>query len=58
MRLLRPVFARIDTHMQWLFDRQQEDRVRILRLEQQIKSLQQQVSALQRQASAQRSYGV
>ncbi len=55
LRLLRPVVARIDVHMQWLFDRQQDDRMRLVVLEQQVRALQQQVGALQRQSSR-RSY--
>ncbi len=34
LRLLRPFVARIDIHLQWLFDRQQDDRARLVRLEQ------------------------
>ena len=55
LRLLRPVVARIDVHMQWLFDRQQDDRMRLVVLEQQVRALQQQVGTLQRNASR-RSY--
>jgi hypothetical protein len=56
VRLLRPLIVRIDTHMQWLFDRQQDDRMRIVTLEQQVRALQRQVGALQRQGSGRRSF--
>jgi hypothetical protein len=55
LRVLRPIILRLDTHMQWLFDRQQDDRMRLVVLEQQMRALQQQVGALQRQLSR-RSY--
>ena len=57
MRFLRPVLMRIDTHLQWLFDRQQDDRVRLARLEQQVIALEQQLATVQaRQTAARRSY--
>jgi hypothetical protein len=55
LRVLRPIILRLDTHMQWLFDRQQDDRMRLVVLEQQVRALHQQVGALQRQL-ARRSY--
>jgi hypothetical protein len=58
VRLLRPLVVRIDTHMQWLFDRQQDDRMRIVTLEQQVRALQRQVGALQRQGAGRRSCAV
>jgi hypothetical protein len=56
MRVLRPVIMRIETHLQWLFDRQQDDRTRLVHLEQQVCALQRQVTALQREVSRQQSY--
>ncbi len=55
MRVLRPVLMRIDTHLQWLFDRQQDDRARLTHMEQQVLALQKQVSALEWQLAARRS---
>ena len=45
LRLLRPVVLRLDAHLQWLFDRQQEDRARIARLERHVAALQGQSDA-------------
>ena len=45
LRLLRPVVLRLDAHLQWLFDRQQEDRARIARLERHVAALQGQPDA-------------
>lgn len=55
LRLLRPVVTRIDAHLQWLFDRQQDDRTRLVHLEQQVCALQRQLAALQRERSPSRA---
>ncbi|MBP3959952.1 hypothetical protein J8F10_32320 [Gemmata sp. G18] len=51
VRLLRPLIARVDVRLQLLFDRQQADRARLVRLEQQVAALQRQVSAQQSRAA-------
>jgi len=55
LRLLRPVVLRVDAHLQWLFDRQQDDRTRLVHLEQQVCALQRQLAALQREGTTSRA---
>lgn len=52
VRLLRPMLLRVDAHLQWVFDRQQEDRARVAALERQLGALQRQVAALRTELRA------
>lgn len=56
LRVLRPAILRIDAHLQWLFDRQQDERTRLVHLEQQVIILQRQLSTMQRDAAREKSY--
>jgi hypothetical protein len=52
LRLLRPLVRGLDAQLQLLFELHQDDRTRIINLEQQNRLLARQVEALQRQLDA------